>query len=106
MICDDRIPTLSFQDTICTTLSEHELLKYQIASLFWVLCVALVGKVNLIVNQLLCLELELLILVDEKTIDTLAGGCNSRSHFVLLAGHSELATDQFWVDSVALIKHI
>ena len=72
----------------------------------WVLSVALVGKVNLVVHQLLCLKLELLVLVDEKTIDTFAGGCNSGSHFVLLAGHSELATDQFGVDPQALIKHI
>ena len=72
----------------------------------WVFSVALVGKVNLIVHQLLCLELELLILVDEKTIDTLAGGCNSGSHFVLLAGHRELATDQLGVDPEALIKHV
>ena len=73
---------------------------------FWVLCVALVGKVNLVVHYLLCLELEFLVFVDEKTIDTLAGGCNSRSHFVLLAGHSELATDLFGVDPEAHIKHI
>ena len=106
MISDDLIPALSFQDTPTTLHSlAHELHKKQIVS-FWVFSVALVGQVNLIVDQLLCLELELLVLVDEETVDALAGGCNSGSHFVLLSGHSEVATDQLGVDPEALIKHV